>query len=142
VQPDHGSMGYYPLSPNQQKALIALLSTNSLEAAAESCGLAVRTLRNYLKDKTFSQAYRESRDKLFEEAMTTLRRIAKGALSAHEDAMGEDQDINVRLRAGRSVMDLLLKGVELERRMRETEELEARIQALEAAKENGHAASW
>jgi len=118
------------LSANQEKALAALLTNATIEAAAASCGLTDRTLRRYLKDEVFASAYREARDELFTETVTNLRRIASKATADLEAAL-DDPEVTVRLRADRAILDYLFKGVELERKIRETEELEARIAALE-----------
>jgi hypothetical protein len=119
------------LSANQQKALSALLTHPSIEAAAKSCGLTERTLRRYLKENAFFRdAYREARDELFAEAVGNLRRIAIKAIAGLESAI-DDPDVNVRIRAYRSILDYLFKGVDLERKIKETEELEQRIAALE-----------
>jgi hypothetical protein len=127
------------LPPNQQKALSALLSNTSVEAAAQKCGLGERTVRRYLKDPTFAAAYREARDEIFTEAATGMRAIATKAITTLSSGLDESEDINTRLRAARSVLDYWIKTVELERRLKETEEFEERLKVLEsfAASENG-----
>ena len=120
------------LSPNQTKALNALLSTTSIPAAAQQCGLSVATVKRYLTDATFSRIYREQRMLILQETVAGITRLGTDAISAFEDAL-EGGDLNERLRAARFVLDMIYKGVELERRIRDQEELERRLEALEEA---------
>jgi hypothetical protein len=52
------------LTAQQERALLALLSTTSQEAAARQCGLASRSLQRYLADPVFQAEYRQRRREL------------------------------------------------------------------------------
>jgi hypothetical protein len=121
------------LSANQQKALAALLTNTTIEAAADQCGLAARTIRSYLADENFSRVYREQRVLILQSVVAGLESLATQALETFKDAMTEDEDLNLRLRAAARVVDMIFRGVELERRIRAEEELEQRISELEEA---------
>jgi flagellar motility protein MotE (MotC chaperone) len=120
------------LTPNQQKALAALLATNSIVEAAEQAGLGEKTLRRYLKDPVFAASYREQRMLVLQAAIVGITRLTTKALAAFEDAL-ENGDLNERLRAATRVYDCVFRGTELERRLRDQIELEERIAALEKA---------
>jgi hypothetical protein len=122
------------LSPNQAKALNALLQTTSIGAAAEQCGLSVATVKRYLADATFDAVYREQRRLILQETVAGISRLGTEAIQAFEDALNVG-DLNERLRAATRVVDMIYKGTELERRIREQEELEQRITDLEIAAE-------
>ena len=122
------------LSPNQAKALNALLQTTSIGAAAEECGLSVATVKRYLADATFDAVYREQRRLILQETVAGISRLGTEAVQAFEDALNVG-DLNERLRAATRVVDMIYKGTELERRIREQEELEQRITDLEIAAE-------
>ena len=122
------------LSPNQAKALNALLQTTSIGAAAEECGLSVATVKRYLADATFDAVYREQRRLILQETVAGISRLGTEAIQAFEDALNVG-DLNERLRAATRVVDMIYKGTELERRIREQEELEQRITDLEIAAE-------
>jgi hypothetical protein len=122
------------LSPNQAKALSALLQTTSIGAAAEECGLSVATVKRYLADATFDAVYREQRRLILQETVAGISRLGTEAIQAFEDALNVG-DLNERLRAATRVVDMIYKGTELERRIREQEELEQRITDLEIAAE-------
>jgi hypothetical protein len=122
------------LSPNQAKALSALLQTTSIGAAAEESGLSVATVKRYLADATFDAVYREQRRLILQETVAGISRLGTEAIQAFEDALNVG-DLNERLRAATRVVDMIYKGTELERRIREQEELEQRITDLEIAAE-------
>jgi hypothetical protein len=66
------------------------------------------------------------------ETTTALQRAGAHAVEVMETAMGEDvEDMNTRLRAARSIVDMLFKGAEIERKLIEMREFEERLQALE-----------
>ena len=130
------------LSPNQQKALAALLSTPTVEAAAKECGMGVRTIRRYLATPQFAATYRAQRALVVAETVAGLEKAGTDAVAAMTGAL-KDEDVNVRLRAARFVIDSLFRGADMERRNREVDEIEAEIQELreliEAADErNNH----
>ena len=52
------------LSRNQHKAIRALLTTRTIQAAATACGLVVRTIYNYLRQPAFLAELRARQDAL------------------------------------------------------------------------------
>ena len=56
------------MTPRQQKALAALLTSPSKAAAAKAAGIAPRTLRDYLADPEFQAAYRDAFGNMVEDA--------------------------------------------------------------------------
>jgi phage terminase small subunit len=74
------------LTPNQQKALAALLATNSIVEAAEQAGLGEKTLRRYLKDPVFAASYREQRMLVLQAAIVGITRLTTKALAAFEES--------------------------------------------------------
>jgi len=126
------------LSPSQHRALRALLSTTTIAAAAEEAGLGLTTIKRYLTDENFARIYREQRSLILQETVAGLQQTGNEAISVLRSSMSSEQgDPNLNLRAARTVLDFLFKGVEIERRIREQEELEERIEALEAALDIG-----
>jgi len=118
------------LSANQQRALVALLSSPTIQAAARSCGLGESTVRKYLSEPNFAHAYAEERERLFSEGIHALQQAASKAVDVFVAAL-EHEDANVRLRAARSVWEHLFKGVAIEDE-RKLLDLARRIEILEA----------
>jgi len=130
----HNRSDAAPLSANQEKALAALIACGTVVAAASKCGLGERTIRRYLQEENFARAYRAARDKIIEGTVAYAGSLATEALEVHAEVMRDaNEESRVRLQASRSILDVHLKSIEAERKIRETEELEARIAALEAA---------
>ncbi len=119
------------LPANQQKALAALLTTTTIEAAAAQCGLGVRTVKGYLAQETFAAVYREQRALILQETVAGLTRLGSKALTVIDGALDDGNNPNARLRAARTVLDYIAKLVELERRIREQDDLERRLEELE-----------
>ena len=122
------------LSANQAKALNALLLTTSIEAASERCGLHTQTIKKYLSQENFAHLYREQRALILQEVVSGLTTLGTKAVVKLEEAL-DAGDVNTELRAASRVIDYIVKLVELERRIREQEELIERLEALEQAEE-------
>lgn len=122
------------LSPAQHRALRALLTARTIADAAVTAGLNESTVRRYLAEPGFGRAYREQQRILLSETTATLQRIATDAVAAIEDTLSPDiEDGNLRLRAARTALEFLMRATETERRIREQEDLEERLEALERA---------
>ena len=116
------------ISRNQDTAIGALLSRPTISAAAESVGIGESTLRRWLKDRDFLAAYRAARREAVSQAVGHLQGACSVAVLALTDI---SQDVNspasARVSAARTVLDLALKGVELEDLAVRVEELELQV---------------
>ena len=119
------------ISRKQDTAIGALLSQPTILAAAESVGVGESTLRRWLKDGDFLTAYRAARREAVSQAIGHLQGACSVAVMALTDI---SQDVNcpasARVSAARTVLELALKGVELEDLAVRAEELE--LQAVRA----------
>jgi DNA-binding phage protein len=66
------------LSDNHVKALVALLSANSVSQASRDCGLGRTTLYAYMADPEFDTAYQQARRLMLQQSTARLQ-----ALSGH-----------------------------------------------------------
>lgn len=121
------------LSANQQRALQGLLTTTSIAAAAREAGLSEKTVRRYLADPAFAQEYREQRALALQETVAALQASSADAITTMRASLGA-ADENTRLRAARAIIELGYRGVDLERQVRDQEEL---ITLLREAKNDG-----
>ena len=108
------------------------LSNVTTEAAAEASGISSRTMRRYMQDPAFARAYRDGRRAMLEERVSALQQASQAALETLRTAL-DDEDANVRVRAARAIFDYAYKGLEVERSLRETEELAAEVEELKRA---------
>jgi len=116
------------ISRKQDTAIGALLSQPTILAAAESVGVGESTLRRWLKDGDFLTAYRAARREAVSQAVGHLQGACSVAVLALTDI---SQDVNcpasARVSAARTVLELALKGVELEDLTVRVEELESQV---------------
>jgi hypothetical protein len=126
------------LTPNQQRALEALLTANTVSEAAERAELSPRTLWRYLADPAFQEVYREHRAMLLQQTITALQRVGAEAVAVLQDSISPEEEANLRLRAARSALDHMFRGVETERKIREQEEILERLEALEEERKYHH----
>jgi hypothetical protein len=113
----------------QEEAIVALLTQPSIETAARSVGVAVRTLLRWLAIPEFQAAYRKARRDVHSQATARLQQATTAAATTMLKLMVDaNVPASVRLRAAESVYDRAVKGIEIE-------DVEVRVEALEQAAE-------
>jgi uncharacterized protein (UPF0147 family) len=111
----------------QEQAIAALMSQPTIGEAAKVAGIGVETLRLWLKDPVFSDAYRRARRELMSEVSAQLQRAATSAVRALEEITNDPEaGASARVSAARTLLEFGARTVE-------TEDLSARIEALERA---------
>ena len=114
------------LSPKQTKAILSLLGTPTMAAAATDAGISEVTLWRYLQDRAFQDAYRRARHDTVSQAMSRLQKTATEAVETLRKIMlDEEKPPTSRVTAARTILDFSIKAFEVE-------ELEARLEKLEA----------
>ena len=113
----------------QEEAIVALLTQPSIEAAARSVGIDVRTLLRWLANPEFQAEYRKARREVHSQATARLQQ-ATGASTTTMLKLMVDPNVpaSVRLRAAETVYDRSIKAIDLE-------DVEVRVAALEQAAE-------
>ena len=120
------------MTPRQQKALAALLTSPSKAAAAKAAGIAPRTLRDYLADPEFQAAYRDAFGNMVEDATRQAQQAISPAMSTLREIVEDrEEDAQARISAARAILSHGLKLIE-------TTDILNRLQELETAIEGGH----
>ena len=120
------------MTPRQQKALAALLTSPSKAAAAKAAGIAPRTLRDYLADPEFQAAYRDAFGNMVEDATRQAQQAISPAMSTLREIVEDrEEDAQARISAARAILSHGLK-------LTETTDILNRLQELETAIEGGH----
>lgn len=120
------------MTPRQQKALAALLTSPSKAAAAKAAGIAPRTLRDYLADPEFQAAYRDAFGNMVEDATRQAQQAISPALSTLREIVEDrEEDAQARISAARAILSHGLK-------LTETTDILNRLQELETAMEGVH----
>jgi transposase len=112
------------LTSKQKRALPYLLEARSIEEGCKRAGVSKATVYEWLKDDVFRNELKRQRNSIIDSAVDILKaNIAKatGTLVKHLDSEHE----NISIRAAESIIEFTQKALE-------HEQLERRIEALEA----------
>ena len=115
----------HKLTPKQEKAIIALLSQPTIEAAAAALGVNPVSIHRWLQDPAFADAYRSARRDAVQQAVTRLQQVSGGAVAVLVQVMADKANpVATRVNAAKTVLEFSFRAVELE-------DLAERIAALE-----------
>jgi hypothetical protein len=121
------------LGPKQEGAILALLSSRNVEEAARTAGVSPRALYRWMKEPAFDAAYRAARRAAFGQSVGRLQQASAAAVSTLLKVMVDPgTPASTKVRAADSVLAHTVKALE-------TEDIEARISALEGAAEKVNA---
>ena len=113
------------INRKQELTIIALLQCPTLTAAAKQAGIAEATLWRWLQQSDFEEAYRRARQAAVDQAISQLQQASGEAV---ETLRAVQTDPNAppssRVTAAKAVLEMALK-------IRESEEMESRLTALE-----------
>ena len=116
-------LGAGELTAMQDKAIMALLSSPSVEAAAKKTGVSDRTLHRWLREPAFRQSCLAARRQVMEQAVGCLQRASLGAV----ETLVRNLKCGVpgtEVRAAQVILEAGTKGVEMM-------EFEDRLTAIE-----------
>src|SRR5215207_8858521 len=104
------------LTPRQHHAISALLTAPTVKEAADQAGCGERTLRGWLKEPTFAQAYREARREAVSQAVAQLQQYAGAAARELGQLVSGFGGVKpeIRLSAARTILEMAIKAVELD----------------------------
>lgn len=113
------------MTPNEDRALSALLTSKTKLEAAEKAGITDRTMRRYFENPEFCQRYREAFAGVVQDATRRAQQLLEPALSTLQTVM-EDEEIpaQARITAAKSIIDYSLKLTEQADILEQLRELE------------------
>ena len=110
---------------NQEKAIAALLTSDTQAEAAKKCGLSVRTLRLYLDDPEFFTEYQQRRQQLVTDATKKLQNYIQSAVDTLFEIKNDPETPpGIRASAARALLEYGMKYTDMT-------DLAERITALE-----------
>jgi len=117
----------------KERAIIALIEEPTIREAAKVAGVGQTTLYRWLReDENFQNDYREARRQVVQKAIGALQRATGDAVKTLQDVMRDaEAPASARVSASKTVLEMAIKGVELE-------DLEARVGRLEEAIRENH----
>ena len=118
------------MTPKQQRALQALMLSPTVSAAVTQAKVGERTLRRWLADGEFRREYQERREQAVRHATGLLQAASFEAVEALRDVLRKpDASASAKVSAARAIIDLGLRGIELENLAERIERLENRVGA-------------
>src|SRR5215216_5607143 len=118
------------LTPKQEKAVVALIASKTVEEAAGKAGVSPRTLYRWQhEDPLFQAEWRSQRRAALDSAIASLQSGCIEAAEVLREALGE-RNVHARIRAA---LGLLEYGLAANAQF----ELDERLRALEEASDQG-----
>lgn len=118
------------LTPKQDKAIAALMSSPTIAEAAAVIGVNERQIYRWLADVTFSEAYRAARREAVAQSTARLQQASSAAVDTLVALLASSRP-SIQLGAARSILEFAIGAVELE-------DIAARLAALEEHYASGH----
>jgi transposase-like protein len=115
------------LGRKQEAAILALLSSRTVEDAARVADVTPRTLYRWMKEPVFDAAYRQAKRSAFSQSIARLHQMASAAVTILGKVMVDpNTPPATKVRAADSVLNHTVKAIE-------HEDIEARVAELERA---------
>ena len=103
------------LKPKQEEAIVALMSRQSVDEAAQSIKIAPRTLYRWLKEPEFEAAYLKARRDTYKQGIARLQKNVGAAISILFKVMADAATPPaVKVRAVECVLSHSGKAIEIE----------------------------
>ena len=113
------------LTQKQNKALLALLTQPTREAAAKAAGITSKTLRSYLDDPAFLSEYEKALSGLVKDATRQAQQSLSPALSTLREIVEDSrQPATARISAARSLLEYSMRLTEITEILDQLRELE------------------
>lgn len=113
---------------DHEKAMAALLSSDTQTEAAKKAGITERTLRNYLADPAFREEYQRRKRQLVSDATRQIQSSYKSAIKALREIVESDRaSEGGKISAARALLEYGQKFTETNEIMVAVEELENQV---------------
>lgn len=113
------------LTPKQEKFLIALATSDSIDEASKEAGIHRNTAYNYLKDETFAEAKKRLRRGTMDVVSGRLQHEALKSVNVLKE-IRDDPEVSphTRLQAAKELLDKAYKSYEIDDILERVETLE------------------
>lgn len=123
-----------PAKKTHEQLIEALLSSETVSAAAEKAGMSRQHLYRLLRDPDFQRALRQARSVVHAHAMSRLCALSSKAVSVLESALNDGGVSKTRFLAAKAVLELASEVVTTDIEVRLTEIEQAVLQFLEGGR--------
>lgn len=117
--------GKTKMTRKMEAAIAALLTAPTIAEAAKTVGIHEQTLWRWLQNSDFQACYREAKRQAVAQAIARLQQVSSEAVETLQQVMNDPEtSASARVSAAKIVLEMTLKGSELE-------DLAARLEQLE-----------
>ncbi len=117
--------GKAKMTRKMEAAVAALLTAPTIATAAAAVGISEQTLWRWLQNSDFQERYREAKRQAVTQAIARLQQVSSEAVETLQQVMNDPEtSASARVSAAKIVLEMALKGSELE-------DLAARLEQLE-----------
>jgi hypothetical protein len=116
-----------------QIVLLALAAGGTPAAAAQQAKCSERTVRRRLLDPAFRARVEEARSKMVSDAVGKLASLGVAAADTLRQLLAVGTE-RVQLGAARSVLELMLRGIEVHELARQVQELKSRFDTIDKSR--------
>ncbi len=134
-QPESTALDPKPLTPRQQLAIVAIISSPSLEEARRRSKAAKGTFYGWMKEPAFQTELKRQRDALVDQTFNRLRTGMMQAVEKLLTLLQAESQPGIQLRAAQTLLDTGFKAME-------HQDLERRLEALEAHLDSQQRGGW
>lgn len=121
-----------------EQAISSLLVHASIEEAACHAGVSTPTLRRWLKEPAFAALYQQARHSALSQSIAVLHVASQQAAKALQEVIADSTaSPSVRVSAARIVLEMALKGMEVEQIVSRVEALELLVKTMPTADPSG-----
>ena len=115
----------------KEQALAALLTSPTIRAASQKCGIAERTINGYIReDAEFRQAYDEHRQAIIREASEKMTSAFNAAVDTLCEVMGNDENnAATRVTAAKAIIEHGMKLFEITDILQQLQDIRDSIEA-------------
>jgi hypothetical protein len=112
--------------------ITAILSCRTIKEAAEQSRVSERSIMRWLKEPEFQTQYQAAKSELLQATVNRLRTVAMDAVTTlHVVATEESNPPASRVSAGRAILEMLLRAVEVEDLCKRLDRLERSVKEAE-----------
>ena len=115
------------LTPRQERAIVALLKARSVSLACKRCGVARRTMENWLRTPDFVAAYKSARQRVFGNAQGRLCQESTRAANILIDGMRGKPITNMQRLCARDILTFAREGLNADTSLR-VDEIETKLE--------------
>jgi hypothetical protein len=118
------------LTPKQEMLIAALIAGNTIAVAVKAIGIGERTAYTWLKQPLFQQAYRDAKQRVYDEALEGLRDCTKEAIDTLKRNLNALEP-SVQVRAAQIILTQSIQFYKIEAFEQRVIELEEKVKAMQ-----------